>query len=276
MRGLMPGKVLKAKLTDSSLEPAAATIKMGVCKLTFLGDASPTKTTKPTTFWRAIMVRRFFTGYTPARVQPVAKCTSLESPELEHYFTTLDRATSATDTISEDDATSVFTSSTRTSNTISDDDGMSRLPDFAVCTTSADFIPARHSTACCTDAALRRELWKKFGHAELTLDETPNIFSDSYAMGHSFRRDPDSQDRVESLALWEETEMRCTISSRDRNISKDMLRSSHSDKLASSTSGSNTELEPIFRKPKKASSNFFNGFFSGLPFSAARRSRKSS
>lgn len=268
MRGLMPGKASDAK-TESSSEPsAAATTTMGVYKLTFPGDASPTTTT--TTFRHASMGRRFIPGYTPSRVQPVAKSTSLESPELEH-FTTVGMAMSVTDTISEDDATSVFTSSTRTSNTVSDDD--ISLADFAVRTTSAEFLPARHSTACCTDVALRRELRKKF-HTEPTLDEARNTLSDSFAMGHSFRRELEIEDRVESLALWEETEMLSTTSSRDRNISKDMPHSWHGD-TASSMSSRNKGLESIFRKPKKASSNFFNGFFSGLPFSAARRSRKS-
>lgn len=222
--------------------------KMGVYKLTFPGEASPTvtATSKFAPFRQSSVARRFIPSYANGRVQPVAKASSLESPEMERM---------ATD---EDDVTSVFTASTRTSNTISDDDDVS-LADFAV-RSSSDFLPARHSTACCTDVALRRELRRKF------------LVEPALAVGHSFRREllDQEDDRVESLALWEESvDPPC-----DRSISKDLPW--HGD-IASSTSSRNRGLESLFRKPRKASSlSFFTGFFSGLPFSTSRgRSRKS-
>lgn len=261
----MPGRVLVPQ-TDSSQESSFATPEMGVYKLTFPGDQKSPTTAKSTPFRPSNLGRGFIPSYATARVQPMAK-TYLESPVLEHFTT----VAMATDTISEDDAISIFTSSTRTSNTVSDDD--ISLADFAVRSTSADFAPARHSTACCTDLALRRELRKKF-HVEPALDEAPNTLSDSFAMGHSFRRELEKEDRVESLALWEETEMPASNFSRDRTITKDMPHSWHGD-TASSMSSRNKGLEAIFRKPKKASSSFFNGFFSGLTFSTSRRSRKS-
>jgi hypothetical protein len=214
---------------------------MGVFKLTFPGETSPTvtATSKFSPFRQSSVARRFIPSYATGRVQPVAKATSLESPEM------------AAD---EDDATSVFTASTRTS-----DDDVS-LADFAVRSTS-DFVPARHSTACCTDVALRRELRRKF-HVEPAL-----------AVGHSFRREllDQEEDRVESLALWEESVVDTPC---HRSISKDLPW--HGD-IASSASSRNRGLESLFRKPRKASSlSFFTGFFSGLPFSTSRgRSRKS-
>ncbi|KAG0631395.1 hypothetical protein M758_1G250300 [Ceratodon purpureus] len=256
----MPGRVL-ARQADSLQDISSPTTKMGVYKLTFPGDQRSPTTAKTTPFRPSNLGR----GFVPsARVQPLSK-TSEESSELEHFTS----VAMATDTISEDDTTSIFTSSTRTSNTISDDD--ISLADFAMRSTSADFAPARHSTACCTDLALRRELRKKF-HVEPALDEAPDTLRDSFAMGHSFRRELEKEDRVESLALWEETETPASNSS--RTITKDMPHSWHGD-TASSMSSRNKGLEAIFRKPKKASASFFNGFFSGLTFSTSRRSRKS-
>nr|PNR49136.1 hypothetical protein PHYPA_011032 [Physcomitrium patens] len=200
--------------------------------------------------------RRFNNDYN--KVQPSKSL--LESPELETFNT---------DAISEDDS-SVFTASTRTSNTISDDDSL--VLDFGRASAdlgraSIDFAPARHSTACCTDLAFRRELRRRF-QFEPPLDESTGL-RNSFAMGHSFRRELEKEDCVESLALWEETE---APASRDRVVQKGTFPHPWHGDTASTGSSRNGTLESLFRKPKKS---FLNGLFSGLNFTSTRRSRKS-
>lgn len=244
----MPGKVT----------PSADTT-MAVYKMSFPG--SPHKSAASPTTKSGFRGAMFPGRRSNAKVQPTLR-SFLESPEPERFS---DRGTS-----SEDDSSSLFTASTRTSNTLTSDDDASlrelSLRSGTSTTSSNDLLPARHSTACCTDLALRRELRKKF-HIEPAVDEPAP--RNSFAMGHSFRRELEVEDRVESLALWEETEM--TTSSRDRVVRKD-VNNAFGDSALSMGSG-RKGLEPLFRKPKKSGS-FFNGFFSGLSFSTSRRLRK--
>nr|PNR58410.1 hypothetical protein PHYPA_005405 [Physcomitrium patens] len=237
----MPGRVL---IPETASRESG---KMENYKLAFPG--APQQQSTKSGFRGSFMGRRFNNDF--RKVQPSK--TSMESPEVDICNT---------GTISEDDS-SVFTASTRTSNTISDDD--SSLMDFG--RASADFAPARHSTACCTDLQFRRDLRKRF-QVEPALDEASGL-SDSFAVGHSFRRELEKEDRVESLALWEETE---APSSQDRTMQKYLSPHSWHGDTASSASSRNRMLESIFRKPRKS---FLSSLFSGLTFSTSRRPPKS-
>lgn len=244
----MPGRVL---IPETASRESG---KMENYKLAFPG--APQQQSTKSGFRGSFMGRRFNNDF--RKVQPSK--TSMESPEVDICNT---------GTISEDDS-SVFTASTRTSNTISDDDSL--VLDFGRASAdlgraSIDFAPARHSTACCTDLAFRRELRRRF-QFEPPLDESTGL-RNSFAMGHSFRRELEKEDCVESLALWEETE---APASRDRVVQKGTFPHPWHGDTASTGSSRNGTLESLFRKPKKS---FLNGLFSGLNFTSTRRSRKS-
>lgn len=266
----MPGRVM---IPQTALRETRTTPE--VYKLTFPGMGAEEPTSK-SGFRGSFIVRRFQNGY--RKVQPSK--TSFDAPELESFSTAT--ATSSEDHSSSIADASVFTASTRTSRTgtiISGDDSF-LLTELS--RSNADFTPARHSTACCTDLALRRELRKKF-HVEPTVDEDDQ--RDNFAMGHSFRRELEKEVSVESLALWEETEQLPAAAplSRGPAAPKVQNKAPHSwhagdpaalSRLNTTYSSRNKGLESILRGPKKKS--FFNGFFSGLSFSSSRKSRKSS
>lgn len=281
---------------------------MGVYKLTFPGSSASQESrlgSKTSSGFRnAFMGRRFHNvEYSKLAPQLMSAKTStasssLEAPEMEHFaaiseddelrsnesvFAASTAGTRTSNMISDDDSSLIeFASraSTRTSNTISDDD--SSLMEFASRTSMSvdvDFTahPARHSTACCSDLAFRRELRKRF-HVEPALDENGlrRDSTSSFTLGNSFRRELEKEDRVESLALWEETDHRTQPTS-TRNVVAAQNAAPHSwhagDTVASSRNSTrNKGLDAILRKKK---SSFFNGFFSGLSFSSSRKSRKS-
>lgn len=210
----------------------------------------------------SFMGRRYST-----RVQPTLR-SFLETPEQQQLEPSS----------SEDDRSSIFTSSSHTLS--SDDDACLRELTMRG---SHDVLPARHSTACCTDASVRQELRKKFN---LDDDDDHVAGRHSFARRHSFRRklEMQAEDRVENLALWEETETTSTTTSPtptpDRVQPKVTSRNPKSlHRETSSTSriflGSGKSLDSLFRKPRKStSSSFLNGLFSFSTFSFSRRSRK--
>ncbi|KAG0580738.1 hypothetical protein KC19_4G195300 [Ceratodon purpureus] len=301
----MPGKLLTPQ--SASQEAGKA---MGVYKLTFPGSSAGQDSGYGSKASSGL--RNAFTGRRPHNVdysklaqqsmsaKTLTASSCLEAPEMEHFVAISEddelqsnepvfRASSAGmrrsgNMTSDDDSTLMeFASraSMRTSNvTISDDD--SSLMEFASRTsTSVDVEftaqPARHSTACCSDLAFRRELRKRL-NAEHTVVENGlrRDSTSSFTLGNSFRRELEKEDRVESLALWEETDHR-TQPTCNRNVVAAHNAAPHSwhagDTAASSrTSSRNKGLDAILRKKK---SSFFNGFFSGLSFSSSRKSRKS-
>lgn len=178
-------------------------------------------------------------------------------------------------TVSESDDcsvnSSVFTAnSTSTRTTISDCDD-SVLMDFASRASSIDDVlfscapqvPKRHSTACCTDMAFRREQRKRNFEPPTVDTNNNNNTSSSLAMTLSFRRELDLEDdRVDhSLALWEETPVEHVRPVRNVHPAP---HSWHAGDTAASSGSS--------RNKKKLSKSFFNGLFLGL---TSRRSRKS-
>lgn len=211
----------------------------------------------------SFMGRRYST-----RVQPTLR-SFLEIPEPQQ----------SEPSSSEDDRSSIFTSSSHTLS--SDDDACLRELTMRG---SHDVLPARHSTACCTDASVRQELRKKFN---LDDDDDHVAGRHSFARRHSFRRkfEMHEEDRIENLALWEETETTSTTTTTPQTPTHDRvqpkvtcsgLKSLHRETSTSRIFlGSAKSLDSVFRKPRKStSSSFLNGLFSTFSFSFSRRSRK--
>jgi hypothetical protein len=131
---------------------------------------------------------------------------------------------------------------------------------------SSDFAPARHSTACCTDLALRREIRKKFAnqqqHQQLQQEKQSGYSlansSSTLSLGHSFRREIEAEDRVENLQLWEEFDQ-------PLNAKKAVPHSWHGE---SHGNHSGKKLENSLRKTK----GLVQGFFQTLGFSSRRSS----
>lgn len=243
-------------------EGGVVAIAMGVYRMgTPDMDTTATQSTRKQSM-ASFMGRRYST-----RVQPTLR-SFLETPER------LQLEPSS----SEDDRSSIFTSSSHTLS--SDDDACLReLTTRGSCV--VDVLPARHSTACCTDASLRQELRKRFN---LDDDDDHVAGRHSFARRHSFRRklEMQAEERVENLALWEETETTTTTTTRTPTHDRappSKVTSSNPKSLHRETSriflGSGKSLDSLFRKPRKStSSSFLNGLFSFSTFSFSRRSRK--
>ena len=130
----------------------------------------------------------------------------------------------------------------------------------------SDFAPARHSTACCTDLALRREIRKKFAnqqqHQQLQQEKQSGYSiansSSTLSLGHSFRREIEAEDRVENLQLWEEFDQ-------PLNGKKAVPHSWHGE---SHGNHSGKKLENSLRKTK----GLVQGFFQTLGFTSRRSS----
>ena len=131
---------------------------------------------------------------------------------------------------------------------------------------SSDFAPARHSTACCTDLALRREIRKKFAnqqqHQQQQQEKQSGYSlansSSTLSLGHSFRREIEAEDRVENLQLWEEFDQ-------PLNGKKAVPHSWHGE---SHGNHSGKKLENSLRKTK----GLVQGFFYTLGLSSRRSS----
>jgi hypothetical protein len=210
----MPGRLLVGETGKA----------MGAYKLTFPGSLASQESMTIAGFRNAFAGRRLRNVEYRNAAQQSTASRSLEAPEMEHFASISEDdelhsnesvSTASSNAISDDDYSLTDRASTRTRNTVSDDDALlmefaSRADDFAA-------QPMRHSTACCSDLAFRRELRKRTLPVEPAVDERLDSAS-SFTLGNSsFRLELEKEDRVESLALWEERDHRTRPSS-TRNV----------------------------------------------------------
>lgn len=284
----MPGRLLTPQIAAFGSEIGLSTI-MGVYKLTIpeviqesLNPSARNDSSSFKTQWQQPILRDYRNSGAPP---PSPRRPSRASKtSFEHAAAPSDQQLEKLMMSDQDDGNSsdVFTtSSTRNSrDTISDDDSI--LMEFASRASSIDDVffvqaPKRHSTACCSDMAFRREQRKKLMHVEPTVDEQAGLQlrnTSSLAMNWSFRRELEAEDEGvdESLALWEETVPGDGIQpvTRSRNVVNNNIHPAPNSWHAGDTASSRNYK-------KKSTSSFFNGLFSGLNLSTSRiRFRKSS